>query len=177
MIMEADRPADQQSRLETALAAFGLPLVITFDEPGARHYVSPIARDLGVIEFSTELGGSGTVTPAIMAMADQGLKRLLGTLGVLQGPLIEVPLAHGKPRYLTSDPMAHYCYAREDGLFEPLAGIDDIATSGSPAARIHFPESPGREPATVAFPGNGLIIGMRATARVRRGDCLFHLAA
>ena len=72
---------------------------------------------------------------------------------------------------------AHYVYAGEAGLFEHLVSLGAEVTAGQPAALVHFPESPGKEPLTHIFPADGLAVCKRMPARCERGDCLWHLAA
>jgi uncharacterized protein len=67
-------------------------------------------------------------------------------------------------------------YARDDGLYEPLVELGQRVIKGQPAARIHFPDTPLREPVTVLFEGDGEIACQRVQALVRRGDCIFQLA-
>ena len=75
------------------------------------------------------------------------------------------------------DPLKHYVYALEDGVFEPLVELGDEVEVGQDAARLHFPESPDRTPEVSRFVGSGMVICKRVPARSRRGDCLFHLAS
>jgi hypothetical protein len=70
----------------------------------------------------------------------------------------------------------HYVYAYERGVYEPLVELGDAVEAGQSAARIHFPETPLREPVTMRFAGSGLVVCKRLPATVQRGDCLFHLA-
>ena len=109
-------------------------------------------------------------------MADQGVRHLLGHLDLLNGDLVPAA-APAKPRIMWVDPSVHYVYATEPGLFEPLVNLGDEVEAGQDAARIHFVESPGREPVTVKFNGSGLVVCKRVPAKTRRGDCLFHLAS
>ncbi|NIE88804.1 deacylase, partial [Burkholderia sp. Tr-860] len=43
--------------------------------------------------------------------------------------------------------------------------------------RIHFPDTPLREPVLLRFAAAGELVCRRVPAAVRRGDCLFHLAS
>jgi len=99
--------------------------------------------------------------------------RCLKEIGLYQGatPPPERPTA-----MMTVDD-SHYLYASEPGVFEPLVGLGHNVEAGQPAARIHFPETPGRAPLELAFPAAGKLICLRVPARVIRGDCLLHLAA
>ncbi len=166
---------ENQQRARDFARAFGLPYVMLSDdhEPG---FSDSAAMRKGALSVSTELGGAGMVTPEILAMADQGVRHLLGHFGVLKGKLVpEGPPA--EPRIMWLDSAQHYVYASEPGLFEPLVSLGDEVKAGQEAARIHFRESPGREPVTCRFSGDGMVICKRVPAKVVRGDCLFHLVS
>ena len=70
-----------------------------------------------------------------------------------------------------------YVYAPENGVFEPLAELGDTVAPGTPAARIHMPETPWLPPVEIAFKAGGIVMCKRIPARTKRGDCLFHLAS
>jgi predicted deacylase len=69
-----------------------------------------------------------------------------------------------------------YVYAPESGVFEPLVELGDTVAIGTPAARIHMPETPWLPPVEIAFKAAGIVMCKRIPARTKRGDCLFHLA-
>lgn len=155
------------------LKAFGAPVSYIADVPqgGGRTFTSASARQ-GVISMGTELGGGGLVTPGSLKVAEDGMRRLLAHIGLLQGP---VPAA--TPTRLTEiGGDDYYVYASEGGLFEPLVDLGAEVKAGQPAARIHFHHTPWREPAVLTFKRDGLVLCKRVPARCERGDCLFHLA-
>ena len=61
-------------------------------------------------------------------------------------------------------------------MYEPLVELGDQVRAGQPAAWIHFPETPLREPVLCRFAGDGEVVCKRVPAQVQRGDCLFQLA-
>ena len=69
----------------------------------------------------------------------------------------------------------YYVYADDDGVYEPLVDLGDEVVAGQPAARVHVPEKPWVEPLTLSFALSGMVLCKRAPARIRRGDCLFHI--
>jgi hypothetical protein len=64
----------------------------------------------------------------------------------------------------------------ERGLVEPLVELGDTVAAGQPAARVHFPDTPWREPAVVCFeragfvPGEQVAIARAGTDRARAGE-------
>lgn len=176
-VLASDGATPEEShRLRELAAAFGLPNTILFPPADGGHSSEGGALRNGGIGISTELGGAGMVTPTILAMARRGLLNLLGHVGVLNGALIPEG-APGATRYLRLDDPKLFVYAREPGVFEPLVELGEAVTKGQPAARLHFTETPGREPLMQFFEADGIVMCKRVPARSQRGDCLFHLAA
>lgn len=168
------RDADEETRVTGLLNAFGLPRAFLY-QPNAVN-VTAAARRQGAICFLTELGGGGAVDASLVAQGRQGLLHLLGFIGVLQGAIVP-PRPPAVPRLMHIDRALHYVYAMDEGVHEPLVELGAVVKKGQPAALVHFPASPKREPETVYFPGDGEVICKRAIAMVRRGDCIFQLAS
>jgi uncharacterized protein len=173
-----NRSADPERMrmLIAALRAFGAPLAyIGTSNPGGDATAMGGADRQGVPAIGTELGGTGTVTPAALAIAERGCRNLLVHLGILAESERIVP---PQPmRLLEVGGSDHFTYAPESGVFEPLAALGDTVAAGQPAARIHFPETPWAPAVEVAFQRGGLLLCQRIPGRTARGDCLFHLAA
>ena len=148
---------------------FGLPNGLWFERPENGGYSSAAAYRKGVCSVTTELGGAGTVNRAYTKAAKAGLERALVRLGILN---IKVEQPDVTPRIFPSDDLI---YAHETGLYEPLAEPGDAVQAGDPAALVHFPETPGKEPEEVFFDNAGTVLCKRVPARVVRGDCLFHV--
>jgi predicted deacylase len=173
MLAIEPRDAEEGERLKALLGAFGLPRAFL-------HRANPVhaasaARRQGAISILTELGGGGTVQTNLLQDAKRGLLNLLGFIGLLNGPLVpDGPPA--QTRFYTVSGSQHYVYAYDKGVYEPLVDLGDQVVAGQPAARIHFPDTPLREPVTAFFAGAGQVVCKRVPAAVERGDCLFHLA-
>lgn len=173
MLAIEPRDTKELERLRGLLAAFGLPRAF-LHPPNPVHSATAALRQ-GAISILTELGGGGTVQSALLREARQGLLHWLGYIGVLQGPLVPERPPH-ETRFMRVSGSRHYVYAYERGVYEPLVELGDVVEAGQSAARIHFPETPLREPVTMRFVGSGLVVCKRLSASVQRGDCLFHLA-
>ncbi len=165
--------AARMQKIVGMLKAFGAPVsyIAAAPQGGGRTFTSASARQ-GVVSMGTELGGGGLVTPASLKVAEDGMRRVLAHIGLLQGP---VPAA--SPTRLTEiGGDDYYVYASDGGLFEPLVDLGAEVKPGQPAARIHFHHTPWREPDLLTFKRDGLVLCKRVPARCERGDCLFHLA-
>ena len=134
------------------------------------------AKRKGCLLVAAEFAGSGTVTREALNIAEQGLARMLHKFGVLKA-LPDAIGAPTSPRYLEIKGDEHFVYAYDTGLYEPLVSLGDEVRSGDPAAAVHFPEIPWREPVIEHFKDHGVVVCKRIPGRCERGDCLFHLAS
>ena len=170
-----DGEEDYVRRCLALLEAFGAPVsfVATAPQGGGRTFTSACSRH-GVVYIGTELGGAGQLSQATIEVARSGLLRALAHVGMLDGSTIAVPPPR-KTRLTALGGSDYYVYASEGGVYEALVEPGVEVKSGQPAARIHFHDTPWREPATVTFARDGLVLCKRQPARCERGDCLFHL--
>ncbi|WP_198374585.1 succinylglutamate desuccinylase/aspartoacylase family protein [Neoroseomonas rubea] len=161
-----------------ALRAFGAPY--TYIQGGAQgqggdQTLGSGADRRGRISLGTELGGAGAVNTSGLAIAERGLRNLLVHLGIIGGEhWVEPPV---ETRFLDVRGPEMYVYAPENGVFEPLVELGEEVVPGTPAARIHVPETPWLPPVEITFKAAGIVMCKRIPARTKRGDCLFHLAS
>jgi predicted deacylase len=162
------------ARLLALMKAFAAPVGwVGSALQGQDRTLTAAARRQGVISMGTELGGGGQVTPSVLKLAEEGIRRLLAHIEAYTGP---VP-ARPETRLLSLGGNDDYVYAREAGVFEPLAELGDEVKRGQPAGRIHFFDTPWRAPDVAHFANDGLLICKRVPGRTERGDCLFHLGS
>jgi predicted deacylase len=157
-----------------AIRAFGAPnayLQGRAEGQGGVRTLGATAEALGILSIATELGGAGTVTPAILAMARLGVRRVLAHAGLIDPP----PEPPEATRIIRIGDADDWTYAAAPGVFEPLAVPGDTVQAGQPAARLHTPEAPWQPPVELAFKRGGLVICCRHLGRAERGDCLFGL--
>ncbi|WP_373085760.1 succinylglutamate desuccinylase/aspartoacylase family protein [Sneathiella sp.] len=149
--------------------AFGLPYTLYFERSNAGSFSSAAAFRKGVCSILTELAGGGTVSKGLPKLAGDGLMRALHRIGVLTTS--PEPVTTTGRTFLAEGSI----FASEPGVYGPLADPGDDVEVGQPAALIHRPETPGREPVELFFEDTGVILAKRQQARVIRGDCLFHI--
>ena len=165
--------ASQRQQL-AALKAFASPSAyVTRSGPGGDFTASGGAARKGVVAIGTELGGSGTVTPAALRIAERGIRNLLVHVGIL--PESERIAPTEPTRFLEVGGQDYYTYTPDPCVFEPTVELGDSVRSGQIAGRIHFPETPWASPAEVRFQRDGIVLCKRIPGRTARGDCLFHL--
>ena len=174
IISSGDTEEDTQFRRRLG-SVFGAPYALSLPGSHAAGNSSGAALRNGVISMGTEVGGSGTVTHAYAKICEEGVRRVLGEIGILKSGVPPVP--DTPTRILTAPDFSYFCYASEDGLFDPLVELGDTVAKGDLAGRIYTPETPWRAPAEVFFEQAGLVVCKRIPGRVERGDCLFHLGA
>ena len=164
----------KMAKIIDMLKAFGAPVsyVAVAPQGGGKTFTSAAFRQ-GVLSIGTELGGGGLLTPHSLAVAEDGMRRLLAHIGLLHGLPIPPPT---KTRLTEIGGDDYYVYASDSGLFEPLVDLGAEVKTGQPAAKIHFHHSPWREPEVLTFKRGGLVLCKRVPARCERGDCLFHLS-
>ncbi len=155
------------------LKVFGAPIGYVSRQPmGGDQTFTSAAHRQGALSIGTEAGGTGTVTPAALKIAESGVRRVLRHLGIVRDlPVDPSPgtrlMEIGGPDY--------FVYTSESGVFEPLVELGDEIKAGQPAAAIHFSHTPWREPEVVRFERDGVVLCKRIPGRTERGDCLFHL--
>lgn len=174
LMMQDDDDPVRQAKLLAALRAFGAPVsYIGHASPGqgAVRTTSGAGLRAGKLVLGSELGGTGTVTPAALRVAERGLRNILAHMGILPPEAAE---PH-PTRLLDVAGPDYFVYAPGPGVFEPLVALGETVAPGQPAARIHQPETPWAPPQQVAFSRGGFVLCQRIPGRTERGDCLFHL--
>ena len=165
----------RNARVLELLRVFGAPVSYVSRRPmGADRAFGASCRRRDVIAIGTEAGGGGTVQPAALRMAEQGLHRVLRHLGLVPGLAVE---PSSGTRLLEIGGSAYFVHATGRGLVEPLVELGDTVAAGQAAARIHFPDTPWREPVALHFERDGFVLCKRVPGRVQRGDCVFHLGS
>jgi predicted deacylase len=157
-----------------AIRAFGAPYAYLqgrAEGQGGVRTLGAVAEARGILSIATELGGAGTLTPSILAMARLGVRRVLAHAGLIDAPA-EPP---APTRIIRIGEADDWTYATAPGVFEPLVVPGDTVQAGQPAARIHTPEAPWQPPTDIAFQRGGLVVCRRQPGRAERGDCLFGL--
>jgi uncharacterized protein len=162
---------DETAGIVDMMRAFGAPYACKFR--GASPVVSSAAaRRQKTISITVELGGSGTVSPSALKVAEEGIDRILTTFGFLENTQTTRPI---ETRVLGINSKDCYLYARSVGLFEPHVELGEEIARGQVVGAIHTPETPWVPSVPVAFKTSGTLICKRIPGRVERGDCLYHL--
>ncbi len=167
--------AEESEMLVKLQTAFDAPYAWVFTSGGGRKSTARTAMGgagrKGAITVMAELGGGGSVAREILALTERGIRRMLHCVGMLPS---YTPDAAGGTRELTiTDSVVAY----DDGLFEPYFDVEDEVKEGDAAGAIHFPRDPWKEPKTLYFQHDGMVLCKGVPGRVERGDCLFQVGS
>ncbi len=171
-----DSDPNHMQEIIQLLKAFAAPVSYLQASPqgGGRTFLSACRRR-GIVAMGTELGGGGTMTRQTLAVAETGILRALLQIGLLRD---DFPVQEPRKTRLTEvGGDDYYVYASESGVFEALVEPGEEVMIGDKAARIHFPDTPTRDPVELTFKRSGLVLCKRLPSRCERGDCLFHLGS
>jgi predicted deacylase len=139
-----------------------------------RTYGAAVERH-GKLFLCGEFGGYAACNADGVAIVEDGLRRVLHTLGVT--PDDNPPAPRHDTRWLKVDGARHYVFASRAGVAEPVFELGDRVEKDQLAARVFDPYAPWSAPQELRFAGNGVVVCKRSFARVEAGDCLAVLAA
>lgn len=164
----------EQRELADLAIAFGAPVTSVSDGSGGggRTTFSAAGQGIGVAVLTAELGGRATLSREGLAIAEQGLRRVLKRFGILPGVKTDTA---SPTRFMRVWGREAFVYAMRKGLFEPAVELGAVVQSGQPAGVIHCIDRPWQEPEPVAFTGDGLVACRRAPMLTAPGDCLYKL--
>jgi len=164
----------EQRTLAELAAAFGAPITSISDGSGGggRTTFSAAGQSLGVPVLTAELGGGATLSREGLAVAEQGLRRILKRWGIL--PDIEIDSA-SPTRFMRVRGRGAFVYTLRKGLFEPAVDLSTVVQAGQLAGLIHAVDRPWQAPEPVAFSEDGMVVCRRAPLLTVPGDCLYKL--
>lgn len=164
-------PKSPDAKALAALQAFAAPIGYITAAGDSRTLLAACQR-AGVTAVGTELGGTGQVTTDTIRVAETGIANMLAHYGISER-------GASKPgtRLMGVTGKNDYLYAPTRGWFEPHFDLGDTVKAGQVAGQVHFLDEPLREPITLHFEADGVVICRRPPVPVERGDCIAHLAA
>ena len=151
--------------------AFNPPWI--YSEAGVEGGIDPEARKQGVAFVSTELGGGARLGAATTQLARQCVRKVLVHLGVRSGRL--ETQSSKRCRYLT-DLDACRLISPVHGFLESVCNLGQAVSAGDSLAIIHPVEDAFAEPTSLKAPGDGVVVTMRTTARVKPGEVVLDIA-
>jgi predicted deacylase len=165
---------DLDARTMAALKAFGAPDALVWAYSHDVGFAAQAAIARGVVALGGEFGGCGSVSRTSVAMVEQGLRRLLAHIGIMEADRSVPPSP--PTRLWEVAGRDYYVLAPDAGLFEPAVDLGETVERDQLCGHVHFVDNPGRPPVPVHFARAGMVICRRHLGRVERGDCVVHLA-
>ncbi len=120
--------------------------------------------------FATELGGGGNVNPHMVQLAWDGLLRVMHRLNMLDQS-VEIPSPGNKSLFVDVG-MNGKIYSDGQGLFVPAASPGQPVKSDDVAGMLYSVMEPEREPVTVCFIEDGVVLTVIDRGMVSRGELL-----
>lgn len=172
-IIEPAPDAEHHKRNIAAAFAFDAPLTVFIDNLGEPRTSTAASNRAGLTTLGTEMAGAGTVSIDALAICRQGVRNVLGHLGILAPP--DKP-KEAKTRKLLRIPSDGFVLATMNGVFEPFHALGAEVNAGEAAGRIHNLGDPAREPETLYYAADGIVYGRRQPGRVVTGNCCVTVA-
>jgi len=173
-LIREGRNIEEKRALSDLASAFGAPITSISDGSGGggATTLSAAAQALGVPVLTAELGGCATLSRDGMAVAAQGLRRVL----VGRGILVNAETHPAKPtRFMRVNGRGSFVYTMRKGLFEPAADLGETVQAGQLAGVIHAIDQPWQTPESITFSEAGMVACRRALSLTASGDCLYKL--
>ncbi|MFH1085706.1 MAG: succinylglutamate desuccinylase/aspartoacylase family protein [Chloroflexota bacterium] len=157
----------QYARMLAAARVWGARYVFIYADVAGEGLLPVQAERMGKLVVTTEMGGGGECHPAVLRVAERGIRNVMIQQGLLAGEIEAPPYA--VETVAATDP-ADYIGAPADGLYESFLDVGDAVTAGQAVGQVHFPESATRPPEPVVARTSGVLIGRRAIGATRMGD-------
>lgn len=152
--------------------AFGAPLIWLLGAYNDNRSVNAAAARKKVPMIAAELGGGGGCEPMHAGLAETGVRRCLGHLGILP----TVPEAAPPSRLIEIASSAQNIFAPCRGLFDRNFAAGDEVKAGQDAGFIHMVGEPSRPPVRLVFPAAGIVLAHGNRGIVDRGEMLAMVA-
>ena len=163
-------PAQRASIVETMLAWNTDYHMAGVNAGGSGFMPWEVVRQ-GKLLVTTELGGGGYLSRAVIDLAEAGVQNVLRRLGILEGEVqTRASLGLDPVIQLTSRGHENYVVAPFGGFFETLVELGERVDEGQPIGRLHLLERPDVETELVRAPMDGLVVAIKSLPPTRQGD-------
>jgi predicted deacylase len=164
-------PNEQQMRaMIRAGMAWGAPYVFIYRDVGGEGLLPGYAEKLGKITLGTEIGSASQFGPAMLQIAERGIRNVLRQHEILADEPFVPPAEPA--RVVAADERDDYIMAPASGIFEPFYEMGETIEAGQPIGQIHSIEQAHQQPWPVIARTSGMLISRRAFPLTRQGDCV-----
>ena len=168
-IHEQENP-DRNAVFLAAAACFPTEYVLVTREAHADLMLDDVVEKAGKLMVSSELGGSGTLTPGTAHIALRGLRTLLVHLGHIEDCGLRSRSA--AQRIVRVPGAGSYIYADHSGVIEPCVVPGEIVEDQQVIAYSHQLDRLDVPPQPVRAPHAGLVVALNGQGAVHRGDVI-----
>jgi len=162
------KPATTRATFDM-MTAFRAPYGVIFDtEPDRDGMLDTAVEDRDKPFVAVELGGSGIVTPASVALTARGVRNTLLHCGLLRGD----PEAGQPQTQVLGVPAGGFVLAEDHGIFEPFVDLGEMVENGAAVGQMHSIHRPDRPPIVHRIKDGGRLICRRSTGTTTHGDFL-----
>lgn len=145
--------------------ALGIENILRFRSFDYRS-TSGASRRAGATRIGVEVSGEDSVERIVA-----GVNRVFAWAGIAGAATTPTRI-----RVLLLHRSQDYVFALSDGVFHPSAKLGDSVSVGDLAGHVLDLTRPLAEPVRVVFSVDGIVVGIRGTSQVQRGDCVTLLA-
>jgi predicted deacylase len=174
-----EQPEPERTRAFLAAAeCFSAPLTVVIREPHADVMLDDVVEKSGKLMLSSELGGSGIITPETVRVSHDGLLRVLRHLGHLapSGSTDGGESVERQTRFVSVPGPDYYAHADDTALFEPALDLGQEVEAGAIIGHFHYVDRVERRPAPVVSPRSGLLLCLHGQGLVHRNDTVAVIA-
>jgi predicted deacylase len=154
--------------------AFAAPTTMVMNLLGEDRTYGAAAERQGKLFLCGEFGGGASCDPHNLKIVEDGLHRVLHSVGVINEP---PPQAVQPTRLVKVEDSGHYLFATSRGVFEPCFSLHDHVLKGQLAGRLFDIDAPWKPAELLHFSRDGEVMVQRTFAHVSAGDCIAVLAS
>jgi ectoine utilization protein EutE len=164
---------EQFGKMLAAAKVFGTPYVLIYADVAGSGLLPVEAENMGKILVTTEMGGAGQCSPAVLRITENGVRNVLIHFGLLEGKIDADPKA---VQVVSATDTKDYVVAGADGIYESFFEVGEEIQAGEPIGQIHFPRSYDWPPEKVSAETSGILMCRRFPGVTRQGDCVAVIA-
>lgn len=162
-------PDDAQfEKMLAAARVWGTRYAFIYTDIAGEGLLPVEAERMGKLVVTTEMGGAGQCDPAVLRMAETGIRNVMIHIGLLDGQLQGQP---DQVEVIAATRQEDYHFSPADGVYESFLEVGARVEQGQPLGQVHFPERYDRPPEPIIAQSSGLLVCRRFPATIRQGDC------
>ncbi|HUQ94645.1 MAG TPA: succinylglutamate desuccinylase/aspartoacylase family protein [Bryobacteraceae bacterium] len=163
----------QFQKMLAAAKCWGQPYVLIYADIAGEGLLPVQAESMGKLVVTTEMGGAGQCSPAVMRITEQGIHNVLSHVGLLAGQPAPAPQ---QVTVVAATRREDYHLSPAAGIYESFFDLGETIEQGRQIGQVHFPDRFDWAPEPVIASGSGILICRRFPGGTSRGDCVAVIA-